>query len=234
MSPIESNLQHIRTQMNTAIAALPPSLQMPVSLLAVSKTKSAIQIRDAFEVGQRDFGENYVQEAIAKIEALGDLQPRGIVWHFIGPLQSNKLKLVATHFDWVHGIDRLKVAATLSRHRSDLRAKSNPLNACVQVNVSGEASKSGVAPDEALSLAAEVSLLPGLKLRGLMTIIENTVEEKAQRTQFHKMRTLFDSMRSNEIDLDTLSMGMSQDFTIAIAEGSTMVRIGSAVFGVRE
>ena len=234
MSPIESNLQHIHAQMNTAIAALPPMLRKPVSLVAVSKTKSAAQIRDAFVAGQRDFGENYVQEAVAKIEALDDLQSRGIVWHFIGPLQSNKLKLAATHFDWVHGIDRLKIAATLSRHRSDLNAKPNPLNVCVQVNVSGEASKGGVAPDEALALAAEVSLLPGLKLRGLMTIIENTGEQTAQRAQFHKMRTLFDGMRSNAMAVDTLSMGMSQDFTIAIAEGATMVRIGSAIFGARE
>ncbi len=234
MSTIESNLQHIHAQMSTVIAALPPSLQKPVSLVAVSKTKSTIQIRDAFVAGQRDFGENYVQEAVAKIEALDALHSRGIVWHFIGPLQSNKLKLVAAHFDWVHGVDRLKVAASLSRHRSDVNAKPNPLNVCVQVNVSGEASKGGVAPDDALALAAEVSLLSGLKLRGLMTIIENTVEETAQRAQFHKMRTLFDAMRSNAMDVDTLSMGMSQDFTIAIAEGATMVRIGSAIFGARE
>ncbi len=234
MSPIESNLQHIRSQMNTAIAALPSALQKPVSLVAVSKTKSAAHIREAFVAGQRDFGENYVQEAVAKIEMLDDLQSRGIVWHFIGPLQSNKLKLVATHFDWVHGIDRLKVAATLSRHRSDLQTKPNPLNVCVQVNVSGEASKSGVTPDEALALATEVSLLPSLKLRGLMTIIENTVEETAQRAQFHKMRTLSDAIRSNAMAVDTLSMGMSQDFAIAISEGATMVRIGSAIFGARE
>ena len=229
MSPIESNLQHIRTQMNGAIAALPSAMQKPVALVAVSKTKSVSDVREAFVAGQREFGENYVQEAVAKIDALGDLRSSGIVWHFIGPLQSNKLKSVATHFDWAHGIDRLKIAAALSRHRPDLQA----LNVCVQVNVSGEASKGGVAPDEAITLATQVALLPRLKLRGLMTIIEDTIDEATQRAQFRMMRTLFESMRSNGLEVDTLSMGMSQDFKIAIAEGATMVRIGSAIFGAR-
>ena len=229
MSPIESNLQHIRAQMNTAIAALSPVAQNPVALVAVSKTRTADDVRRAFLAGQRDFGENYVQEAVAKMADLGDLRTQGIVWHFIGPLQTNKLKTVATHFDWVHGIDRLKVAAGLSGHRTVAAA----LNVCVQVNVSGEPSKSGVAPGAALALASEVRRLPNLKLRGLMTIIENTVDEATQRAQFHKMRTLFESMRADSIDIDTLSMGMSQDFTIAIAEGATMVRIGSAIFGIR-
>ena len=229
MSPIESNLQHIRAQMNTAIAALSPVAQNPVALVAVSKTRTADDVRRAFLAGQRDFGENYVQEAVAKMADLGDLRTQGIVWHFIGPLQTNKLKTVATHFDWVHGIDRLKVAARLSGYRTVAAA----LNVCVQVNVSGEPSKSGVAPGAALALASEVRRLPNLKLRGLMTIIENTVDEATQRAQFHKMRTLFESMRADSIDVDTLSMGMSQDFTIAIAEGATMVRIGSAIFGIR-
>jgi PLP dependent protein len=229
MSPIESNLQYIRAEMNTAIAALSPVAQNPVVLVAVSKTRTADDVRSAFLAGQRDFGENYVQEAVAKMADLGDLRTQGIVWHFIGPLQTNKLKAVATHFDWVHGIDRLKVATGLSVHRCAAAA----LDVCVQVNVSGEASKGGVAPDAALALAREVKRLPNLKLRGLMTIIENTVDETTQRAQFRKMRTLFESMRADGMDVDTLSMGMSQDFTIAIAEGATMVRIGSAIFGIR-
>ena len=234
MSPIESNLQHIRTLLNRAIAELPSDMQQPVTLVAVSKTKSVHDIRDAFAAGQREFGESYVQEAVAKIVALADLRVRGLVWHFIGPLQSNKLNAVAKHFDWVHGIDRLKVAATLSRHRANYEVRADALNVCVQVNVSGEASKSGVAPDEALALATQVQLLPHLKLRGLMTIIEQTNDEATQRAQFRKMRTLLASLQSRGMDVDTLSMGMSQDFAIAIAEGATMVRIGSAIFGARQ
>ncbi|MCY7388967.1 MAG: YggS family pyridoxal phosphate-dependent enzyme [Burkholderiales bacterium] len=229
MSPIESNLQHIRAQMHAAIAALPLASQRAVALVAVSKTRSANEVREAFAAGQLEFGENYVQEAVAKIEALDDLTQPGIVWHCIGPLQSNKLKLVATHFDWVHGVDRLKVAVALARHRTG----PNPLNVCIQVNVSGETSKGGVAPADLRVLAGDVAQLPQLRLRGLMTIIENTADEMTQRAQFRKMRTLFESLRTDGIDVDTLSMGMSQDFTIAIDEGATMVRIGSAIFGVR-
>ena len=229
MSPIESNLQHVRAQMNAAVAELPPAMQTPVVLVAVSKTRPASQLHTAFIAGQRDFGENYLQEAVAKIAALDDLRARGIVWHFIGPLQSNKLKSIATHFDWVHGIDRLSTAVALSRHR----AGYNDLNVCVQVNVSGEASKNGVVPDDAPALATQVGLLPHLRLRGLMTIIEDTADVAAQRAQFRNMRTLFESMRRDGMDVDTLSMGMSQDFTVAITEGATMVRIGSAIFGAR-
>ena len=234
MSPIESNLQHIRTQINASIAGLPQEMQRSVALVAISKTKLVGDVRKAFLAGQRDFGENYVQEAVAKIEALDDLRAPGVVWHFIGPLQSNKLKSVANHFDWVHGIDRLKIATALSRHRSGQQSGRKALNVCVQVNVSGEASKSGVAPEDAIALATQVALLPHLKLRGLMTIIAHTAEETTQRAQFRKMRTLFESMRSDGMDVDTLSMGMSQDFKIAISEGATMVRIGSAIFGARE
>ena len=209
-------------------------MQQPVTLVAVSKTKSADEVREAFAAGQREFGENYVQEAVAKIEVLADLRTHGLVWHFIGPLQSNKLNAVATHFDWVHGVDRLKVAASLSRHRANHQADSNALNVCVQVNVSGEASKSGVAPEHALALAIQVALLPHLKLRGLMTIIEQTNDEATQRAQFRRMRTLLQSLQGAGMDVDTLSMGMSQDFAIAITEGATMVRIGSAIFGARQ
>jgi pyridoxal phosphate enzyme (YggS family) len=187
-------------------------------------------VRAAFAAAQRDFGENYVQEAVTKIDELADLRMGGIVWHFIGPLQSNKLKLVASQFDWVHGIDRLKVALALSRHRVGREA----LNVCVQVNVSGEITKGGVAPDDAAALACQVAQLPHLKLRGLMTIIEDTVDEATQRAQFRKMRTLFETIRRDNSGIDTLSMGMSQDFAVAISEGATMVRIGSAIFGARK
>ena len=230
MSPIESNLQHINTQINEAIAALPTPSQRAVSLVAVTKTKSIDEIRSAFAAGQREFGENYAQEAISKIESLQDLKAQGIVWHFIGPLQSNKSKLIATNFDWVHGVDRLKVASALSRHRSGCGV----LNVCVQVNVSGEQSKAGVAPADVLALATQVRQLPDLKLRGLMTIIENTADETTQRAQFSMMRTLFEKMKSDNMDVDTLSMGMSQDFSIAISEGATMVRVGGAIFGARQ
>jgi PLP dependent protein len=233
MSPIESNLQHIRTRMNAAIAVLPSAMQNPVALVAVSKSKSAGEVGEAFVAGQREFGENYVQEAAAKIEALNDLRTRGIVWHFIGPLQSNKLKTIAKHFDWVQGIDRLKIAAALSRHRSEVWPDRGKLNVCVQVNVSEELSKSGVVPNDALALAVQIAPLPHLRLRGLMTIIEHSPDEATQRAQFRKMRTLFETMRSEGMDIDTLSMGMSEDFPIAISEGATMVRIGSAIFGDR-
>ncbi len=230
MSPIESNLQHVYAQINDAITALSPVSKRTVALIAVTKTRPIDEIRSAFAAGQRDFGENYVQEAVDKIESLRDLKAHGIVWHFIGPVQSNKSRLIATNFDWVHGIDRLKVANALSRHRSGSAA----LNVCVQVNVSGEHSKGGVAPGDAMVLATQIRQLPGLKLRGLMTIIENTVDETAQRAQFSMMRTLFEKMKSDNMDVDTLSMGMSQDFSIAISEGATMVRVGSAIFGARQ
>jgi pyridoxal phosphate enzyme (YggS family) len=230
MSPIQSNLQHVNTQITDAIAALPAPFQRRVSLVAVTKTKSIDEIRSAFAAGQRDFGENYVQEAVSKIESLADLKAEGIVWHFIGPLQSNKSKLIAANFDWVHGVDRLKIAGALSRYRSGCDA----LNVCVQVNVSGEQSKGGVAPADVLALAFQVQQLPNLKLRGLMTIIENTADETTQRKQFSIMRTLFEKLKSDNVYVDTLSMGMSQDFSIAISEGATMVRIGSAIFGTRQ
>jgi len=229
MSPIESNLQHVKAGIHASIAGLREPLRHPVTLIAVSKTKAPADIRAAFEAGQLDFGENYVQEAIEKIEALKALRPKGLTWHFIGPLQSNKVKIVALQFDWMHSVDRAKIARLLSAHRAGLPA----LNVCLQVNVSGEASKSGVTPDQLPSLAREVALLPGLKLRGLMSIIENTDDEAAQRAQFRMMKRLFDGLRQDGLDLDTLSMGMSQDYRVAIEEGATMVRVGSAIFGAR-
>jgi PLP dependent protein len=230
MSPIKANLQHIQREISIASAMLGAAATQPVSLIAVSKTKPFTMVREAFAAGQRLFGENYVQEGIAKIAELNDLRTEGIEWHFIGPLQSNKAKLVAEHFDWVHGVDRLKIAEALARNRTGLP----PLNICMQVNVSAEASKSGVMPNEVLNLASQIATLPGLKLRGLMTIIENTPEEATQRAQFGMMRKLQQQLVVEGFEVDTLSMGMSQDFRIAIEEGATMVRIGSAIFGARD
>jgi PLP dependent protein len=238
MSPIKANLQHIQHAISIAsspASAITSPVASPVasrhvSLIAVSKTKPSAMVREAFAAGQRLFGENYVQEGIAKIAELSDLREQGIEWHFIGPLQSNKAKLVAQHFDWVHGLDRLKIAEALARNRAGLPA----LNVCIQVNVSAEASKGGVMPDEMLALAKQIANLPGLKLRGLMTIIENTPDEATQRAQFGMMRKLLQQLVAEGFEVDTLSMGMSQDFRIAIEEGATMVRIGSAIFGERE
>jgi PLP dependent protein len=235
MFSIAANLQHVKQEVTTAenraVSIGTRAAKMPATLVAVSKTKAAGMVREAFAAGQRDFGENYVQEGVAKIAELADLRAQGIIWHFIGPLQSNKARLVAQHFDWVHGIDRAKIADALNVHRSAHDAV--PLNVCVQVNVSGEASKSGVGPSDMMALAKYVASLPGLKLRGLMTIIENTPDPVAQRAQFRQMRELQHELANAGLATDTLSMGMSQDFAIAIEEGATLVRIGSAIFGVR-
>jgi hypothetical protein len=228
MCPIESNLQHVRREIDAAIAALPALARRAVTLVAVSKTRPLEDIRRAFDAGQRAFGENYAQEGVRKIGELADLRPRGIEWHFIGPLQSNKAALVARHFDWVHGLDRLKIAGLLSRSR-----EGTPLNVCIQVNVSGEASKGGIALHGVPAFAKELLSMPNLRLRGLMTIIENTPDIAAQWAQFRLMRDSFDQLRQSVREVDTLSMGMSQDFQLAIEEGSTMVRIGSAIFGAR-
>lgn len=228
MCPIESNLQHVRREIDAAIAGLPEAIRHPVTLVAVSKTKPAEEIRGAFRAGQRAFGENYAQEGVRKVSELADLRGQGLEWHFIGPLQSNKAALVAQHFDWVHGLDRLKIAQALSRNRPDL-----PINACIQVNASGEASKGGLLPGQVLAFARELAPLAGLRLRGLMTIIENTGDPDRQRAQFRLVRERYDELRQNGFAVDTLSMGMSQDYLQAIAEGATMVRVGSAIFGAR-
>jgi pyridoxal phosphate enzyme (YggS family) len=201
-----------------------------VTLLAVSKTFPAEDVRAAFNAGQRAFGENYVQEAVAKITELADLRSE-IEWHFIGPLQSNKTKVVAENFDWVHSVDRLKIAERLSDQRGDNMA---PLNVCLQVNVSGEASKSGVTPDETLALAQAIAALPKLKLRGLMAIPEPAGTLDEQRAPHRRLREIMDTLRAAGLELDTLSMGMSADIEAAILEGSTMVRIGTAIFGARD
>ena len=198
-----------------------------VTLLAVSKAQSAEKLREAYQAGQTKFGENYLQEALNKQTDLADL---AIEWHFIGPIQSNKTQPIAQHFSWVHGVDRLKIAQRLNDARpSDLP----PLQICLQVNISSEASKSGVKEDELSSLVKAVSTLPKLKLRGLMAIPEPTDDETLQRQQFKRMRLLFNRLINEGYALDTLSMGMSSDYKIAIEEGATIVRIGSAIFGAR-
>ncbi|SEA69169.1 YggS family pyridoxal phosphate-dependent enzyme [Paraburkholderia sartisoli] len=201
-----------------------------VELLAVSKTFPAEDVRAAHAAGQRAFGENYVQEAVTKIEALVDLRAN-LEWHFIGPLQSNKSKPVAENFDWVHSVDRLKIAERLSAQRPD---GLPPLNVCLQVNASGEASKSGVAPGEALELARAVAALPRLRLRGLMSIPEPAGDMDAQRAPHRLLHALFEQLRAEGLALDTLSMGMSGDLEAAVIEGATIVRIGTAIFGARD
>jgi len=231
MSPIASNLQGVYQARDAAIAGRSARFSHPVVIVAVSKTKTQDAVREAFAAGQRVFGENYVQEACEKIEALDDLRPSGIEWHLIGPLQSNKAKLAARHFDWVQAVDRLKTAQALSSHRAD--SGLTPLSVLVQVNVSGEATKSGVAPQDAPTLAETVANLPALRLRGLMSIVENTRDEAELRRQFQTLRGLFDALRRDQPLVDTLSMGMSGDFATAIDEGATMVRVGSLIFGAR-
>ena len=198
-----------------------------VQLLAVSKTRPKEDIYAAFGENQQHFGENYLQDALSKIE---EMKEASIEWHFIGPIQSNKTRQIAENFQWVHTIDRLKIAQRLSEQRDSTQ---NPLNVCIQVNVSGEASKSGVAPEETLSLAKQISELPNIQLRGLMTIPASNDDFEEQRKPFQLLRKLKDEIQSQGIKLDTLSMGMSNDMEAAIAEGSTIVRIGTAIFGAR-
>lgn len=213
-----------RIQQACATAARNP---LSVRLLAVSKTFPASQVAEAFAAGQTAFGENYIQEAVEKITALAHLP---LEWHCIGPIQSNKTRLVAEHFDWVHSVDRLKIAQRLNEQRPDNLA---PLNICLQINIDGGPTKSGVAPEEALALALAVYQLPRLRLRGIMTIPEPS-ENFASASKAHRdARALFDALCQSGMALDTMSMGMSADLEAAIAEGSTMVRVGSAIFGGR-
>lgn len=199
-----------------------------VGLLAVSKTRPAEAVRSLADAGQRDFGENYVQEGMAKIQALAD---PGLAWHLIGHLQSNKCGEAAAHFDWVHSLDRPKLVVALARARPD---HLPPLNVLVQVNVDGEAGKSGCAPDGALPLAELVAQEPRLRLRGLMAIPEPHPDPGHRRRSFQQLKQLFDALAARHPGVDTLSMGMSDDFALAIAEGSTLVRIGTALFGARD
>ncbi|MED5523490.1 YggS family pyridoxal phosphate-dependent enzyme [Gallaecimonas pentaromativorans] len=201
-----------------------------ISLLAVSKRKPLEDVVAALAAGQLAFGENYVQEGVEKIQALSAAHPgHKAQWHLIGPLQSNKTALVAEHFDWVQSLDRAKIAKRLDEQRP---AHLKPIQICIQVNISGEQSKSGVSPDEVLALAAAISALPKLTLRGLMAIGSDAGPD-TQHREFHAMKTLFDELKGRYPQVDTLSMGMSGDLEIAIMEGTTMVRLGTALFGAR-
>lgn len=224
MSTIAKNIAKVRTRIREAAQACGRDHES-VGLLAVSKTKPAAAVREAHACGQSDFGENYLQEALNKQAELCDL---ALTWHFIGPIQSNKTRPIAEHFAWVHSVDRLKIAQRLSEQRP---AQLPPLNICLQVNVSGEASKSGCAPEELPALALAVSQLPNLRLRGLMTIPEPTSDVAQQHAACARLRQLRDALN---LELDVLSMGMSDDLEAAIAEGATWVRIGTALFGARD
>jgi len=227
MSVIVSNLQAVQARLAAAEMAAGRAPES-VRLLAVSKTWPLACVIDAADAGQIAFGENYVQEGCEKAAATVD---RHLDWHFIGPLQSNKTRLVAEHFSWVHGVDRLRLAQRLSEQRPEQCA---PLNVCVQVNISDEKSKSGCAPAEACALCQAIAALPGLRLRGLMAIPAPTADVAAQRAAFRSLRQLAQSISQHaSLPLDTLSMGMSDDLEAAIAEGATMVRVGSAIFGER-
>jgi len=226
MSSIPLNLQAVRQRIESATRAAgrPPG---SVQLVAVSKMFAPEAVREAAQAGLRDFGENYAQEGIEKIRELSAL---GLTWHFIGPIQSNKARTIAEGFDWVHSIDRAKIAGRLAEARGPGR---NELQVCIQVNVSGEATKGGVAPSEAARLAEQVAVLPRLKLRGLMAVPEPTTDEALQRRRFGQLRELRDRLNRDGFAMDTLSMGMSADLEAAIAEGATLVRVGTAIFGER-
>ncbi|PAA13522.1 YggS family pyridoxal phosphate-dependent enzyme [Pseudomonas fragi] len=224
MSTIAGNIAQVEARIRAAALAVQRDVTS-IHLLAVSKTKPAGALREAHAAGIRDFGENYLQEARTKQVELADLP---LCWHFIGPIQSNKTRDIAEHFAWVHSVDRLKIAQRLSEQRP---ADLPPLNICIQVNVSGEASKSGCTPTDLPALAAAISALPRLKLRGLMAIPEPTEDRAEQDAAFAAVRTLQESLN---MGLDTLSMGMSHDLESAIAQGATWVRIGTALFGARD
>ena len=226
MSVIAENLQRVQARIQAACQAAgrdPASIR----LLAVSKTFGAGDVRQAHAAGQTAFGENYIQEGVDKIQ---DLQDLGLEWHCIGPIQSNKTRLVAAHFDWVHSIDRLKTAERLSAQRP---ASMAPLQVCIQVNIDGGENKSGVLPDQALALAQAVAVLPQLQLRGIMTIPEPHEDEALTRAAHAQAHALWLHLKSPGLDLDTLSMGMTADLEAAVQEGSTMVRVGTAIFGRR-
>ena len=223
---ISQNLAQIQQQIESLSAQFQ---RENVRLLAVSKTKPVSAIEEAIQAGQKAFGENYVQEGVEKIAYFN--QQADLEWHFIGPLQSNKTKLVAAHFDWIQTVDRLKIAQRLSEQRPAGKA---PLNVLIQINISDEASKSGIAPEDMLPLAREIALLPNLKLRGLMAIPKPEHEPAQQKIALSKMQQLFNRLQTEFEGIDTLSMGMSDDMAAAIECGSTMVRIGTAVFGTRD
>lgn len=226
MTTISANLQAVLARIRSAAQGCGREPE-EVRLLAVSKTWPAAFVREAAAAGQRAFGENYVQEGVTKVAEVGlpDLE-----WHFIGPLQSNKTRPIAEAFHWVHSIDRFKIAERLAAQRPDTLP---PLQLCLQVNISGEKTKSGISPDETLSLASRIAQLPRIKLRGLMAIPEATDDFARQRQPFRQLHELFDYLNTHGLALDTLSMGMSNDLEAAIAEGATLVRVGTALFGER-
>ncbi len=226
MTTISANLQAVITHIEDAARQFGRNPD-GISLLAVSKTWPASDVREAALAGQKSFGENYVQEGIDKARSLESL---GLEWHFIGPLQSNKTRPVAETFDWVHAVDRLKIAERLSEQRPE---NLPALQVCIQVNVSGEQTKSGVSLDEAAALAHRVAALPRIRLRGLMAIPEPVEDFAEQRIAFRRLREAFEQLNKEGLSLDTLSMGMSHDLEAAIAEGATMVRVGTAIFGER-
>jgi pyridoxal phosphate enzyme (YggS family) len=231
MSLIPDNLQAVH---HSIVAAARSVSRDPsgISLLAVSKTFGPNDVLEAVQAGQKAFGENYLQEALDKMTALRTAQPElRLEWHFIGPIQSNKTRPIAEHFDWVHSIEREKIAQRLSEQRP---AHLPPLNVCLQINISGEVSKSGTVPEQAEELAHAIARMPRLKLRGLMAIPEPGDTFEQQRVPFRQLHQLFDRLREQGLALDTLSMGMSADMAAAIAEGATMVRVGTAIFGKRD
>ena len=228
MTSVPLNLRQVQRRITGACTAAQRNVDS-VTLLAVSKTFGADAVREAYAAGQRQFGENYVQEALDKIAALADLRLQ-LVWHLIGPLQSNKTRPVAEAFDWVQSVDRLKIAQRLSEQRP---ADLPPLQVCLQVNISGEASKSGLLPDQVLAVAQSVAALPRLRLRGLMAIPEPAADVAAQRAPHRALRELLEALNAAGLQLDTLSMGMSADLEAAVAEGATLLRVGTAIFGGR-
>ena len=225
MSTISDRLKQVRSRISQAAIAAgrePASIK----LVAVSKTHPVAMLEAALAAGQTTFGESYLQDALPKIEAIGDRAE----WHFIGPIQSNKTRQIAAHFDWVHSVDRLKIAQRLNEQRPE---NLPPLNVCLQINTSGEAAKTGISPDDTLELAEAINQLPHLRLRGLMTIPAREQDPARQRLPFQQLRQLFEQLNAEGFKLDTLSMGMSADMEAAIAEGATLVRVGTAIFGPR-
>ncbi|WP_224652764.1 YggS family pyridoxal phosphate-dependent enzyme [Pectobacterium versatile] len=231
MTTIQQNLQDIRQQIATTAAHCARAPE-EITLLAVSKTKPVSAIEEAIAAGQRAFGENYVQEGVEKIHYFQENHPdTPLEWHFIGPLQSNKSRLVAENFDWFHTVDRLRIAQRLSEQRPTTLP---PLNVLLQINISGEPSKSGIMVDELAELAASVAALPNLRLRGLMAIPAPETDYEQQLAVFKQMAVLFQTLSANHPHIDTLSMGMTDDMRAAITAGSTLVRIGTAIFGARD
>jgi len=224
MSPIAANLQAVRRRISETLQGD----SRIVTLVAVSKSQGPEVVRTAHQAGCRDFGESYLQEALPKLAALSDLP---ITWHYIGHLQTNKARDIAARFDWVHGVDRTRAAAALAKARP---GSAPPLNVCVQVNISDEATKGGVPPGQALLLAREVAAMPRLKLRGLMGMASATQDAQERRRQFALLRGTAELIRAAGIEMDTLSMGMSDDYTEALQEGANMIRIGTALFGERK